>query len=132
MESIELTIDYYNNEHAYSENYRRNVTLLFSGLLTKLKEVRLPELADRWKHYSYELAGDSLILSLCEAEDIELDNDGYIDSMSTINEHVLIVIEASYLTNSEFAKTHEVTVATVNKWIKRGKLKMQNFLRVSG
>lgn len=124
-QSINLMMDYYrfDNDLKYTDAMRQNVLLMLSEFLVKVKKIKLPNLTELWKHYSYEISADSITLKLCDAQDIELDEDDCISSMSIENEHVLITQKCDYLSISEFAEMHEVTPETVNRWIKRGKLK---------
>lgn len=124
-QSINLMMDYYryDDEIKYTEEMRQNILLTFEKFLLKVEKIKLPNLTELWKYYQYDITGDSVTLSLCDAKDIELDGDGCISSMSIENEHVLLTQKCDYLTIDEFAKVHNVTPGTVTQWIKRGKLK---------
>lgn len=130
-QSINLTMDYYryDDEIKYTETMRQNVLSTFEKFLLKVEKIKLPNLIELWKYYQYDIAGDSISLSLREAKDIELDDDGCISSMSIENEHVLITQKCDYLSVDEFAKVHNVTPGTVTQWIKRGKLKNATLMK---
>lgn len=61
-------------------------------------------------------------LNLCQADEIEVENDE-ISSMTSTIEHTLIRVECDYLTIEQYASMLGIEPVTVRQWIRRGKLR---------
>ena len=122
LQSIALSIEYYQAEPNYTDAMRKNTVELFEGLLSAVKKMRIPVLRELWKYYYYEITSDAIELRMCEA-DIKFDDNGDIDYSTEENCFVLTSVKCKYLSVEEYSIAQGVTPATVNKWIHRGKLK---------
>lgn len=100
----------------------KNRLKLCSRFLETLEKCKLPELTELWNFYEYRFLVSNITLELCDASDIEVENDE-IKAMSVTVEHVLLDIEAELLSVEKFAELHQVNVDAVLQWINRGKLR---------
>ena len=129
MQSIEITMDYYQNceDILYTQRMRNAVSTIWAQFYEKIKKAKLPILTERWKYYVYEYIGDSLVLKLCEGSDVEIDEDGLVSSISIQSDRTIVKVDCPYITLDEYAAMQEVKSITVAKWLKRGKLKYAKF-----
>lgn len=124
LQSLELLIEYEktNEETAYSSEVVKNRVKLCEKFIAAVKKSKLPILTELWWYYEYQFLGNSMELHLCQADDIEVENDEIISMTSTL-EHTLITVQCDYLTVEQYAAMHEVEPVTVRQWIRRGKLR---------
>ncbi len=124
LQSLELFVEHEktNEEPAYSSEVVKNRVKLCEKFITAVKKSKLPVLTELWWYYEYQFLGNSMELNLCQADDIEVENDE-ISSMTSTVEHTLITVECDYLTVEKYAAMHGVETVTVRQWIRRGKLR---------
>jgi hypothetical protein len=100
----------------------KNQILLCEIFLKAVEKCRLPVLTEPWNFYEYRFRVSNITLELCDGSDFEIENDE-IHTMSVSVEHELLNIECDYVTVEKYAEMHSVNLATVEKWIQRGKLR---------
>ncbi|OQB30333.1 MAG: Helix-turn-helix domain protein [Bacteroidetes bacterium ADurb.Bin174] len=124
LKSLELFVEHerLNEDPAYSSKVVKNRVKLCGKFIAAVKKSKLPVLTELWWYYEYQFLGNSIELNLCQADDIEVENDE-ISSMTSTVEHTLIKVECDYLTVEQYAAMHEVEPVTVRQWIRRGKLR---------
>jgi len=124
LESLELFVAHekLNEEPAYPSEIVKNRVKLCEKFIAAVKKCKLPVLTELWWYYEYEFLDNRIELNLCQADDIEVEND-MISSMTSTVEHTLITVESDYLTVEQYAAMHEVEPVTVRQWIRRGKLR---------
>jgi excisionase family DNA binding protein len=124
LKSLELFVEHerLNEEPAYSSEIVKNRVKLCEKFIAAVKKCKLPALTELWWFYEYQFLGNSMELNLCQADDIEVENDE-ISGMTSTVEHTLIMVECDYLTVEQYAAMHEVEPVTVRQWIRRGKLR---------
>lgn len=131
VKSIELIIEYYqyNDQLKYSDSLRENVVTFFNKFLSSVKKMHLPQLEDLWKFYDYDIMGDRVELNLCEEDpsQMELDKNGNLSQSGAISTQLLYSVQCECLTIEEYAERSNVRPATVEGWIKKGKLKNAKF-----
>jgi hypothetical protein len=88
----------------------------------RVKACKLPKLTELWWFYGYLFEDDRIVLELCTASDVDIDDKGNIGWSTTV-EHVLISQECKMLSVEEFASDWGVEPVTVRQWIRRGKLR---------
>ena len=124
LKSLELFIEHEkaNEEPGHSISVVKNRIKLCEKFYAAVKKCKLPVLTELWWFYEYQFLGDHMELNLCQADDIEIENDD-ISTMTTTIEHTLISIECDYLTVEQYASMLGVEPVTVRQWIRRGKLR---------
>ena len=124
LQSLELFVEHdkTNEEPAYLSEVVKNRVKLCKKFIAAVKKSKLPVLTELWWFYEYQFLGNSMELNLCQAYDIEVENDE-ISSMTSTVEHTLITVECDYLTVEQYAAMHGVEPVTVRQWIRRGKLR---------
>jgi len=124
MKSFEMFIDHMRlNEHPRcSPIALKNQLKLCERFLDTIKKCKLPVLTELWNFYEYRFLIGSIVLDLCNASEIEIENDE-LGTISVTVEHTLIEIECEYLTVNQFAAMHQVDEKTVGQWICKGKLR---------
>ena len=124
LKSVELYIEHEkaNEEPGHSVNVVKNRIKLCEKFYAAVKKCKLPVLTELWWFYEYQFLGDHMELNLCQADDIEIENDD-IRTMTTTVEHTLISIECDYLSVDQYASMLGVEPVTVRQWIRRGKLR---------
>jgi len=124
LHSLELFIAHEkaNKEPGYSISVAGNRIKLCEKFYAAVQKCKLPVLAELWWYYGYEFLGNSMELNLCQASDIEVENDE-ISTMTSTVEHTLIRVECDYLTVEQYAAMLDVQPVTVRQWIRRGKLR---------
>lgn len=100
----------------------KNRLKLCKRFLETLEKCKLPTLTQLWNFYEYRFLVSNITLELCDASDIEVENDE-IKTMSVTVEHVLLDIEADLLSIDRYAELHQVNVNMALQWINRGKLR---------
>lgn len=95
---------------------------LCEKFLDTIEKCRLPVLTQLWDFYEYHFLVSSITLELCDASDIEIEND-QISTMKVTVEHLLLNIECDFLPIEKFAEMHHINSSTVDQWIRRGKLR---------
>lgn len=100
----------------------KNRLKLCNRFLETLEKCKLPELTELWNFYEYQFLISNITLELCDASDIEVENDE-ISTMTSTVEHLLLDIEADLLSVEKYAELHQVRVNIVLQWINRGKLR---------
>ena len=125
LKSLELFVEHekLNEEPAYSNEVVKNRVKLCEKFIAAVKKSKLPVLSELWWYYEYQFLGNSLELNLCQADEIEVENDEIRGMTSTV-EHTLIKVECDYLTVEQYATMHNVEPVTVRQWIRRGKLRL--------
>jgi hypothetical protein len=125
LQSFNLTIEYIedDDELEYTDEMRRKKLDLCYKFKKSLDKCQLPKLTEKWWFYKYEFTGDGIELLLCSCEDIEVDEEGAMSSMTITDEHKLISVSCDYLTVEQYAIMQSVTPITVRQWIRRGKLR---------
>lgn len=124
LESLKLFIEHekLNQDPKYSEEVAKNRVDLCEKFHAAVKKSKLPVLTELWWFYEYQFLGNSMELNLCQASDIDVQNDELVGMSSTV-EHTLIRVECDYLTVEQYAVMHGVKNVTVRQWIRRGKLR---------
>jgi len=124
LNSLELFVEHerINEESTYSGEVVKNRVKLCEKFIAAIKKSKLPVLTELWWFYEYQFLVNSIKLHLCQASDIEVENDE-ISGMTSTVEHTLITVECNYLTVEQYAAMHEVEPVTVRQWIRRGKLR---------
>ena len=124
LKSLELFVEHerLNEEPAYSSEVVRNRVKLCEKFIAAVKKSKLPVLTELWWYYEYQFLGNSMELNLCQADDIEVENDE-ISGMTSTVEHTLIKVECDYLTVDQYSVMLGVEPVTVRQWIRRGKLR---------
>lgn len=124
LKSLELFIEHerLNEETAYSSTVVENRVKLCEKFVAAVKKAKLPVLTELWWYYEYQFLEHGMELNLCQADELEIENDD-ISSMTSTVERTLISVECDYLTVEEYAIMHDVDPVTVKKWIRRGKLR---------
>jgi len=124
LKSLELFIEHEkaNVDPEYSANVLKNRIKLCEKFYTAVKKCKLPVLTDLWWYYDYQFLGEHMELNLCQADDIEIEDD-HISTMTVTVEHTLIRIECDYLSVEQYASMLGVEAVTVRQWIRRGKLR---------
>lgn len=124
LKSLGLQIEHVQNDKELrlsSEAKKKRIDLL-QRFTSAVKKSRLPVLTELWWFYDYRITGNSIELYMCEADEIEFEDDEP-SSMSSSLEHPLIKVECEFLSVDEFSKMHNVAPVTVRQWIRRGKLR---------
>lgn len=111
------------DEEEYSEAKRQKILELCERFKDALDKCNLPEMKDDWWYYQYNLTNDGIDLALSFCEELEVDSDGEIISMTASEEFIFLNIKCDYLTVEQYAKDYNVTPTTVRQWIRRGKLR---------
>ncbi|MHB1652325.1 MAG: helix-turn-helix domain-containing protein [Desulfitobacteriaceae bacterium] len=124
LKSLELFVEHerLNEEPAYSNEVVKNRVKLCRKFIAAVKKCKLPVLTELWWYYEYQFLDNSMELNLCQADEIEVENDE-ISSMTSTVEHTLITVECDYLTVEQYAAMHNIEPITVRQWIRRGKLR---------
>lgn len=124
LKSLGLFIEHekLNEGHEYSIEVVKNRVKLCEKFIASVKKCKLPVLTELWWFYEYQFLGNSMVLSLCQADEIEVKNDE-ISSMTSTVEHSLIKVECDYLTVEQYASMLGIEPVTVRQWIRRGKLR---------
>ena len=124
LKSLELFVEHerLNEEPAYSSEVVKNRVKLCEKFIEAVRKCKLPVLTELWWYYEYQFLGNSMELNLCQANEIEVENDE-ISGMTSTVEHTLITVECDYLTVEQYAAMHGVEPVTVRQWIRRGKLR---------
>lgn len=124
LKSLELFVEHerLNKEPAYSSEVVKNRVKLCEKFIAAVRKCKLPVLTELWWFYEYQFLGNSMELHLCQADEIEVENDE-ISGMTSTVEHTLITVECDYLTVEQYAAMHGVEPVTVRQWIRRGKLR---------
>lgn len=110
------------NEESYSNEKRTVLIKNLEEFIKKVEKREFPDL-DNWWFYNYLINSFDITLELCYCNDVEYDNDGYIESMTSGCEHILLSQAFKVMTVNEFAELHNVKPLTVRQWIRRGKLR---------
>ena len=124
IKSFKLFIEHIEqNEHPKcSPAALKNRLKLCKRFLQTLEKCKLPDLTQLWNFYEYQFLVSNITLELCDASDIEVENDE-IKTMTVTVEHLLLDIETELLSAEKFAELHQVNVNIVLQWINRGKLR---------
>jgi excisionase family DNA binding protein len=124
LRSLELFVEHekLNEELGFSNEVVKNRVKLCKKFIAAIKKCKLPNLTELWWFYEYQFLGNSMELHLCQADEIEVDNDEISGMTSTI-EHTLITVECDYLTVEQYATMLGIEPVTVRQWIRRGKLR---------
>jgi excisionase family DNA binding protein len=124
LRSLEIFIDHekLNEDHLYSNEVVKNRIKLCQKFSAAVKKCKLPVLTELWWYYEYRFLENCIELNLCQAKEIEVENDE-ISSMTSSVEYTLINVECDYLTVEQYAAIHGVEPVTVRQWIRRGKLR---------
>lgn len=124
LKSLELFVEHerLNEESAYSSEVVNNRVKLCEKFIAAVKKCKLPVLTELWWFYEYQFLESCIELNLCQADDIEVENDE-INGMTSTIEHTLITVDCDYLTVEQYAAMHQVEPVTVMQWIRRGKLR---------
>ena len=125
LNSLELFIEHerLNEERpAYSSEVLKNRVKLCEKFVAAVRKCKLPILTELWWYYEYRFLENSMELNLCQADEIEVENDE-ISCMTSSVEHTLITVECDYLTVEQYAAMHNVESVTIRQWIRRGKLR---------
>jgi excisionase family DNA binding protein len=122
--SLELFVEHekLNEEPGYSNEVVNNRVKLCEKFITAVKKCKLPVLTELWWFYEYQFLGNSMELNLCQADEVEIENDE-ISGMTAPVEHTLITVECDYLTVEQYASMLGIEPVTVRQWIRRGKLR---------
>lgn len=125
LHSLKLIIEHIKNddEDNNSEAMRVKKIDLCKKFQKEIEKCKLPTLSELWWFYEYVFVCDGIDLNLCTADNIELDNDGFLSSMNVKIEHKLISVKCDYLTVEKYAEMQDVSPITVRQWIRRGKLR---------
>lgn len=124
LKSLELFIEHEkaNEEPVHSVNVVKNRVKLCEKFHAAVKKCKLPVLTELWWYYEYQFLRDRMELNLCQADELEVENDE-ISTMTSTVEHILISVECDYLTVEKYASMLDVEPVTVRQWIRRGKLR---------
>ncbi|MGE5474532.1 MAG: helix-turn-helix domain-containing protein [Ignavibacteriales bacterium] len=124
LRSLELFVEHekLNEEPIYSNEVVKNRVKLCEKFTAAVKKCKLPVLTELWWFYEYQFLGNSMELNLCQADEIEVENDE-ISGMTSTVEHTLITVECDYLTVEQYASMLGIEPITVRQWIRRGKLR---------
>ncbi|GAB6174525.1 hypothetical protein JCM15765_40030 [Paradesulfitobacterium aromaticivorans] len=124
LKSLELFVEHerLNEEPAYSDEVVKNRVKLCKKFIAAVKKCKLPVLTELWWYYEYQFLDNSMELNLCQADEIEVENDE-ISSMTSTIEYTLITVECDYLTVEQYASMLGIEPVTVRQWIRRGKLR---------
>lgn len=122
--SLELFIEHekLNEEPGYSNEVVKNRVKLCNKFYAAVKKCKLPVLTELWGFYEYQFLGNSMELNLCQADEIEVENDE-ISGMTSTVEHTLITVKCDYVTVEQYASMLGIEPITVRQWIRRGKLR---------
>lgn len=112
----------YEENTDYSGGMKKIVLQLCEQFKKSVSKAQLPKVTDNWC-YKYEFTYDSIKLILCSCDNIEIDKDGELSSMTVTNEYELICVQCDYLSVEQYAKIQNVLPGTVRQWIRRGKLR---------
>jgi len=124
LKSLDLFVEHekLNEEPTYSSEVVKNRIKLCKKFIAAVKKCKLPVLTELWWYYEYQFLDNRMDLNLCQADDIEVEDD-IISRMTSTVEHTLITVECDYLTVEQYAAMLEVEPVTVRQWIRRGKLR---------
>ncbi len=124
LNSVELLIEHeeHHIEPKYSPETANRRVKLWKKFLASVKKCKLPVLSALWWFYDYQFSGDCIELNLCNADEIDIEDD-LISSISFTCEHTVLSVECDYLTVEQFAAVLGVEPVTVRQWIRRGKLR---------
>lgn len=124
LKSLELFIEHEKliDNTEYSNEVVINRVKLCEKFIAAVKKSKLPLLTELWWFYEYRVLGNSIELNICQADNIEVENDE-ISGMTVTEEHTLIKVECEYLTIEQYASMLGVEPITVRQWIRRGKLR---------
>ncbi len=124
LKSLELFIEHekLNEEPGYSNEVVKNRVKLCQKFHAAIKKCKLPVLTELWWFYEYQFLGNSMELNLCQADEIEVENDEINGMISTV-EHTLIKVECDYISVEQYASMLDIEPVTVRQWIRRGKLR---------
>jgi excisionase family DNA binding protein len=124
LRSLELFVEHerLNEEREFSSEVVKNRVKLCEKFIAAVRKCKLPVLTELWWFYDYQFLENSMELNLCQADNIEVENDE-ISSMTSTVEHTLITVECDYITVEQYAAMQGVEPVTVRQWIRRGKLR---------
>ena len=98
LKSLELFIEgeKRNEEPKYPDEVVKNRVKLCEKFAAAVRKCKLPVLTELWWYYEYEFLENSVQLNLCQANEIEVENDE-ISCMTSTAEHTLIKVECDYI-----------------------------------
>lgn len=107
-----------------NDTYRNIILKYFKKLKKALIEHSVCEIEDNWykHHYVIDIKNDSIKLVLCKTPLFELVDTTKDDCFSFIEVTDLLIIKSEFLTVDQFAKSYNVSIRTVKKWISQVKL----------
>lgn len=122
--SLELFIEHeeLNEEPSYPEKIVENRIKLTKKFAAAIQKSKLPALTELWWFYEYNFLGNSMVLNLCQVNEIEVENDE-LGIVTSSLEHALMNVECGYLTVEQYASLLDMKPVTVREWIRRGKLR---------
>jgi hypothetical protein len=93
LKSLELFMEHekLNEENEYSNEVVKNRVKLCKKFIAAVKKCKLPVLTELWWFYEYQFLGNSMELNLCQANEIEGENNE-ISGMTSTVEHTLITV----------------------------------------
>ena len=131
LRSLELFMGHieHDPENGFTNGLVKNKLSLCEKFYQRIEKCSLPVLTKLYWHYVYSYTGKGMELWLCSEKDIELSEDeDSISSMTCDADKLLLCLEDEYIRPEEFATVQEVSAATVNKWLKQGKLRYAKYV----
>ena len=90
----------------------------YDSLIEKVQESTIPKLEELWWHYNFYTSINSISINICNASNIEME-DG-CTSMTIEFEEPLFEVFADYISISDYADLHKVSVDKILKLISKG------------
>ena len=110
-------------EENWSKKKREIIIEILFNFYNTIEDFDFPvENSKRW-YYEYFWNRDGISLELMYCDELTLDEEGELDSLSSSNSIIIIEEKCSYLTVEEYAKIYDIKPTTVRQWIRRGKIR---------
>ncbi|MBC5580444.1 helix-turn-helix domain-containing protein [Anaerofilum sp. BX8] len=109
-------------EEGWSQVKSEAVVKICQHFYQQVQDSALPTLHDWW-YYNYSLTSAGMCLELCHCDEISYDSNGEKMEQQADQVYLLLQVNSSLLSIAQFAQHHGVTVPTVQRWLRRGRLR---------
>lgn len=126
LNSVEDYIEHYKSsldDEECSQEKRKLIIEIGTKFLTELQKADIPQLVKPFYCYSYSLTHEGISLYRLIYDDISFNEEGELDSGSSVEDDIILSIPCEFLSVDEYAKLYQVSNVTVRQWIRRGKLR---------
>lgn len=112
-----------NSEEDWSLERRDVILRILDEFRDEIEKIIFPTIVEKNYFYTYRWLSDGIVLELAYCDDLQLDETGGIDTLSSKSVLVMVKVRCAYLTVEEYAKKYNITETTVRQWIRRGKIR---------